>query len=238
VLRVTAPRSARGSLRYRVQVAPARADDTAPGRFIPNHGRVRNRLRGNRVDVVDLYRFDVVTRSDLRLTLDARSSSAFDLVLLNYGGRRLRCACGSSGSQVITMRVRPGRYFAAVRARDGTRGRYALRRLSRTITSAATSVNGVRFGSVAPGASLRVTVDITPAVSGPVTIVVERFDPLAGWQFAAQRKVRAIAGHATLTYRPPRLGRWRFFATFDGTRTASPSVAPVARVLVAEPLRE
>ncbi len=57
-------------------------------------------------------------------------------------GHRIACECGSSGSKEIDRRVRPGRYFAVVRARDGAAGKYALRRLARAITHARMLVDG------------------------------------------------------------------------------------------------
>src|SRR3954453_19217931 len=55
--------SRRTQQRYRLQVARAGSDDTAPGRFVHNHSRLRGALNANHVDVRDLYRFDVVQPS-------------------------------------------------------------------------------------------------------------------------------------------------------------------------------
>ncbi len=62
-LLVTAPRGVRGVQRYHLQVGRALADDTAPGQFLRNFETVRGRVDGQRLDVVDLYRFDVTKRS-------------------------------------------------------------------------------------------------------------------------------------------------------------------------------
>jgi len=231
----------RGAQRYRLQISPALADDTAPGRFIGNYARVRGSLDGRHVDVVDLFRFDVVRRSDLDLRLGAGGDAEFDLVLLDDRGRRVACACYASGDQALRRRLRPGRYFAAVRARGPSAGRYTLTRVSRAITSTRVTINGARSATSTPGASVRIGVDVAPRVPGPVTVVIERFDPLSGWQFARRIRVRSASGRAVIPFRPRSVGRWRVRASFDGTRTASPSETGFrrdARLLVADALRE
>jgi hypothetical protein len=157
-------------------------------------------------------------------------------VLLNDGGRRIS-SLRSEGGAELRRRLGPGRYFAAVRARPGAHGRYALRRVSRTITSTRISIAGGRRQSP-PGAAVTVAVDLTPAVAGPVTVVIERFDPLAGWQFLRRVHIRATAGHAGVGFRPPAPGHYRAQATFEGTAEAAGSASGFARVSVAGPLRQ
>src|SRR5215203_991797 len=94
-LHVEAPRASRAALRYRLRVGPALADDTAPGVRLPNDQAVRGRLTGSELDALDLYRFDVVRRSDLRLRLRTRAD--LELTLLSASGRRL----GSGGAVEI-----------------------------------------------------------------------------------------------------------------------------------------
>jgi hypothetical protein len=237
-IRPVAPRASRGAIPYHVQVAPAGPDDTAPGRFIGNDAVARGTLRGSRIDVVDLYRFDVTSRSRLDLQLRTADSHRFDLRLLSSGGRRLACACGDSGSQQIERRLRPGRYFAAVRARRGDDGSYRLFRLSRTVTRTVVTIDGRRSATAAPGQSVRIAADVAPNAAGPVTFDIERFDPLAGWQFFARRHAPAVSGRASIAFLPPSVGRWRVFARFEGTRRASPSGPSRAALLVAGPLAD
>jgi hypothetical protein len=57
-----------------------------------------------------------------------------------------------------------------------------------------------------------------------VRIVVERFDPLAGWLFADQFALRAAGGRAGTTFRG--LQSWyRATAQFNGTRDAAASAS-------------
>jgi hypothetical protein len=230
---VQASSSRRGAQRYHLQVARAAADDTAPGVFLHNFARVRGAVRGSGVDVVDLYRFDVKTRSTLFASV--ATSGSLDLVLLRDDGTRLACACGEEGGAELHRGLRPGRYFLAVRAVDGSNAKYTLRRASRTITKSKIQVNGKRVAQVAPGTTVRVAVVTSPRVSGPTTITVERFDPLSGWQFV--RRVHVGSGGA-LSFTPPAVGKYRFRGSFDGTRGAAPSNTGVARLTVAGPLVE
>jgi hypothetical protein len=236
-IQVRAPRSRRGALPYHLQVARAGEDDTAPGLQLANDVRVRGALRGSGVDVVDLYRFEVRRPSILDLRLKAGSSSPFNLQLVGEGGRRIACACGSSGGQQIRLKLKPGRYFTAVRSRSGGNGRYTLSRLTRIITKTRVLVNGRRDADVRPGQSVTIGVRVAPDASGPVTVDVERFDPLAGWQFYTRFRRRASGGSASIPFTPPSEGRWRVRATFDGTRIAAPSGPAGAAFTVAEPLQ-
>jgi hypothetical protein len=221
----------RGPQRYHLQVARAGADDAAPGIFLHNFARVRGALRGSGVDVVDLYRFDVTTRSTLFASL--ATSASLDLVLLRDDGRRLACACDGEGNAELHRGLRPGRYFLAVRSEGGSGGRYTLRRASRTITTSKIQVNGKRVAQVSPGTSVHVAVVTKPAVGGPVTITVERFDPLSGWRF-----FKRYHSGGSVTFTPPAVGKYRFSGSFDGTRGAAPSDTGFARLTVAGPLVE
>ena len=213
----------RGPQPYRLQVARAGADDTAPGRELPNYRRVRAGLSGSTIDAVDLYRFSLSRRSALDLRLRHSASGTIRLALLNDRGERL------SSGDAIERRLAPGRYFVAVRTRTGANGRYTLRRVTRTITR-----TGIAFDrrEVGPGDAVRIGVDVTPTAPGPVAITIERFDPLAGWQF--HRRIRTSG--RTIAFLPPSLGRWRARAQFLGTRADAPSESGYARLLVAEPL--
>jgi hypothetical protein len=224
--------SARRAVRYRLMSARARRDDTSPGRFIRNYARVRGRLDATRIDVLDLYRFDVTRRSDLELGLETDQN--FSVTLLTAGGKRL--GRGSDGG--LTRRLKPGRYFAAVRAGRGARGSYRLTRVSRAITRTRALVEGRRRATLPPGATASLSARITPGVPGPVVIIVERFDPVDGWQFSRRFRVRSGSGTATVGYNPPGVGRYRFRAEFLGTRGASPSRSGIAFFRVQGPLQE
>jgi hypothetical protein len=220
-----------GEQRYRLQAAPVGADDTAPGVPLPNLSDVRGSLRGNEVDTLDLYRFSIARRSALELSLRYDGTGAAQVSLLDDGGRRL-----GSGETDLSRRIAPGRYFVAVRTRTGGAGRYVLRRVSRTITSTTTTIDGKRSARSTPGRSVRIAAAVTPGASGPVTFTIERFDPIAGWQFAREIRSTAVDGSAGVSFTPPAEGRWRARAEFTGTRIAAPSASGFATLLMAPPL--
>jgi hypothetical protein len=224
---VTAQQRRRNDQRYHLQVAPARADDTSPGLPLGNYQRARGSLRGSGVDVVDLYRFSLATRSLLRLKV----SGGFRVQLLRDNGARL----GSSDDGVFERRVSKGRYFVAVRALKTASGRYVLQRAARAVTGASITIDGKKSAQAAPGRAVRIAVHVKPAVAGPVRITIERFDPFAGWQFSRRLSVVARGGTAAMAFTPPSVGRWRASAEYRGTRVAAPSETGLARVLVAAP---
>jgi hypothetical protein len=227
-LLVRAPRRSRTPLSYRLRVGHAGPDDSAPGLALANDRRVRGSLEGSELDALDLYRFVLDRKSDVRLRL--RTNADFELLLLDeHGSHR-----GTASSE-LDRRLRAGRYFVAVRAVDGADGRYLLSRLARTITRARTLVNSGRGATVEPGASVRLDLRVTPAVSGRTTLVVERFDPLAGWLFDARLHPRVVNGTASVAFRPSAIGRWRVSGRFEGSRTASASEGGTARFTVRDP---
>ena len=229
-LHVQAPRASRDRIRYRLRAGRAAADDMAPGIRLPNDQRVRGRLQGSELDAVDLYRFSIATRSTVRLTLG--TGAGLELRLLDEEGDRI--AAGLD----LERRLAPGRYFVAVRALDGAGGRYALRRLARVITRSQMRVDGGSSATIAPGGSVGLALEVTPAVDGPATMTVERFDPLAGWLFHSTLRQPARSGRAAVGFRPPAVGRWRVTGSFDGTRRAAPSPGGTVRIHVEEPLED
>jgi hypothetical protein len=212
-IRVVASSSARRPQGYHLEVARAGIDDTAPGVPIHNHRRARGVLRGDRVDAVDLYRFVIAERSRTALTL--RSAQEFSLVLVDDEGHRL-----GRGDEVERT-LRPGTYFVGVRALGSATGGYRLRRDSRVLTHL--GLEALTSGGVA-----RLVATVSPAESGPVRIVVERFDPLVGWLFADQFSLRAVAGRAAAGFSGAQ-GRYRAEAEFLGTRDAASSTARSVR---------
>jgi hypothetical protein len=225
-LHVQAPRAARERIRYRLRVGSAEADDMAPGLRLANDRAVRGGLNGAELDAVDLYRFSIASRSTLRVTV--RTNADFGLELRRDSGGRI-----ASGGTELERRLAPGRYFLAVRARDGASGRYVLRRLARVITRSDMQVSD---STVPPGGAVGLSLSVSPAVDGPTTMVVERFDPLAGWLFHSTLRPAARSGRAAVSFRPPTVGRWRVTGAFDGTRTAAPSEGGTVHVRVEEPL--
>jgi hypothetical protein len=228
---VRAPRASRARIAYRLRAGRAGPDDTAPGIEIANDDRVRGSLRGAELDSLDLYRFSVSRPSDLGVRL--RTTANFQVLLLTDGGRRI-----ASGETEVDRRIAAGRYFIAVRARHGANGGYVLSRLARTITRSEMLADGVRSATVPSGAAVPLSLRVSPTVDGRATMLVERFDPLAGWLFDARLHPRLINGRATVSFRPASVGRWRVTGGFDGTRRSSPSSGGTASFRVTEPVTD
>ncbi|MEA2256279.1 MAG: hypothetical protein QOG35_2324 [Solirubrobacteraceae bacterium] len=226
VLRVSAPSSVRGPQRFHLQVAPADASDTAPGLPLANHARVRGALHASGVDRVDLYRFTVTSRSELKLALSG-TDRPLTLRLRDDRGRRI-----STGDGEISRRLRPGRYFVSVTAPAGVDTRYTLLRSSRTITSARVTIAGAARAGGQLGRTLTVGVRVGPAVAGTARVTVERLDPEFGWQYVRTVDVRVAGGQGSFGLRPPAVGRFRVSARYLGTRDSAPSGSGFALVLV------
>ncbi len=188
--------------------------------------------------ILRLYRFDVTSRSNLQLNLSTGSQRPFNLELLSQGGKQLDCACGDEGDQTLTYTTRPGRYFALVQARDFSAGGFTLIRRSRTITHTTVLFDGARYIQEPPGASVSLQVHVTPGVSGPATVEIDRFDPVAGWQFYKDERVDVADGRGAVSFTPPSTGQWLAQADFLGSRGASPSESGHSRLLSAGPLTD
>ena len=235
---ITAAPSNPGSQRYGLHVAPASSRERAPGIFLANLAHYKGYLRGNVINDVRLFRFDVTQHSDLELFLQAAFNAPFDLKLLNDQGRYLQCNCGSTGEETIRRQISPGRYFVVVDAHDFGWGPFTLYRQSRLITHVNVTFGGGGYEQVSPGAVARLAAHVTPAVDGPVSFRVQYFDPVARWQYYRTYHVRAVHGIAEMPFVAPFVGRWRTFVSYDGTKTASPATGGVAQLLVAGPLTQ
>jgi hypothetical protein len=219
---------------YRLLAGRAGRDDTAPGVFIRNYARRKGSVSSGGLDVLDLYRFDVTKRSNLNLGV--RSNSDIQVRLISAGGRRI--ASSFDTGEIVTQ-LRPGRYFAVVRAARGAGGKYTLTRVSRTITRTRTRLDGKRSETVAPGRTVSVQVAILPGTRGPVVVHEQRYDPVFGWQFVRTYHVRTSSnGTRTIAFHPPDVGRYRFRTDFNGTRGSSPSGSRYATLRVQGPLRQ
>jgi hypothetical protein len=224
------PRLSRSGIqRFHLQVAPAGPAETAPGLSLGNYADAHGRLDGRGVHVLRLYRMDVTSHSNLTLRLNAPQSADFNLQLRNEAGNVIECQCGGSGSQTLQRQMLPGRYYAVVSVRDATAGNYTLVRESRTITATSLSFSSAK---AAAGQGLAIDVKVSPVASGPVTVDIERFDPVFGWQFYAEDHAVVSAGAASVPFTPPAVGRWRADASYAGSRTASPSSVGFSYLLV------
>lgn len=229
-------RASRGQQSYRLQVGPAGPDDLTPGNPLGNGATARGLLEGGRLNKLDVYRFDVRSRSHVVIKLATGKRNGFDLQLLTASGTRIRCACGGRGREEIRKGLRRGRYLIVVRARHRANGSYTLWRRARAITATRLAVNGHRRTRVKEGSAVRIGVKVRPAVAGPVSLIIDRFDPLSGWHFRRRIRTTVRKGTASVRFTPPTSGTWRVYAVYRGTSVSSPSSSRHARIRVVAPL--
>src|SRR5918994_1579521 len=183
---------------YRLLFAPAAPDDLGVGVAVRNRAPIRGSLDPNRLDLQDVYHFDVERRGDVRLEV----TNGLRFQLLTDGGRRL----GSASS--VRRQLDPGRYVVAVTASLGdSRTGYTLTLLIREITSTSLRLAAT---TVEPGSVVSIRTDVANASAGAVEIQIDRFDPLTGWHF--NRLLRSRVGES-VSWTPPAQGRWRLRAT-------------------------
>jgi hypothetical protein len=233
-LLVEAEGSRAGMQPYRLDAAPAGADDTAPGVLLQNGERRRGALAGSHIDVVDLYRFDVEHRSDVTIGFDHSRGLAFEVQLLGADGQRLGRAGSETGGGKLRRQLDEGQYYFALRALHQSAGRYRVGLLVREITTTSVMYNGSPDAVSTLGDSVALQVTVTPqaAAGGVVRLQLDRFDPIEGWQFVRTFTVRVGSGGATVSWRPTAVGRWRIHAVYMGTRAASPSSSGYAYLAV------
>jgi hypothetical protein len=221
--------------RYRLQVARAGRDDTAPGLLIRNGQTRRGSLSGRSIDVLDLYRFDVDHRTDVTARLGLPPKAQFELLLLSSDGELLRCARKPVRVSELRARLDEGEYFIAVRARGQSFGHYRIALLLREITATVALIDEVTDATAELGRAVRLSARVTPdaAIGGGLQFRIDRFDPIEGWQFSRLLNARVGSGGlATVAWSPPAVGRWRVRAIFAGTRAASPSASVYTQLLV------
>jgi hypothetical protein len=226
---ITPRLSHRGVQRFHLQIAPAGPAETAPGLALGNYAHAHGYLSGRSVRVLRLYRMEVRSHSNLTLELTAPQSAEFKLQLRNQNGDVIECDCEGSGSQTLQHQLQPGTYYAVVSVRNGSSGNFTLVRESRTITATSISFTSAK---ATPGQGLGIDVKVSPAESGPVSIEIERFDPVFGWQFYRGVNAFVSDGLASVPFTPPAVGQWRAKATYEGSSVASPSAVGYSYLLV------
>ncbi len=92
--------------------------------------------------------------------------------------------------------------------------------------------------ALAPFGTQQIVVRTRPAIDGPVAVVVQQLDPLAGWQYVRTLRGRMIGGLAAIPFAAPTIGHWRATAEYEGTRGRAPSVTGFAEFRVVGPLHE
>ncbi|HEY6961536.1 MAG TPA: hypothetical protein VI408_06560 [Gaiellaceae bacterium] len=220
---------------YTVWFAAAGPDDVGPGLPMANGASYRGAVNGASIDVQDLYRFDVLSRSDvdLHLHVTGRGTVRPTLLTENRPSIAIRPI-----RDLFRVRLDPGRYYVRLAAEDRGAARYRLGLLIREITVTTVTVNGERKASIDTAQPVTLTAHVNPAsaTGGIVRIQVNYHDPLQGWVFVQQFRPRVAGTEATVRFVPRRVGQYSVRAAFFGNHAASPSETDrAARLFVGFP---
>jgi hypothetical protein len=246
-LRILPDKTYRGTQAYRLAVAAAERDDTAPGVFLQSGQRLTGSLSPRTIDTLDLYRFVVPRPGVLAVDLDDGAKAVLDLLVVTEDGKTVQCKCDQQGPFKLRLRLLPEHYYVAVRAKSGPALSYRMLFFVRDITSTGLLANGLEHVQVAPGQALPIVATARTslggsafgAAGGVMRFQFDRLDPFVGWNFVESAPVPVGAdGSALLTWTPPSPGRWRAHAVFFGTAKASPSSSGYVFVDVEEPLEQ
>jgi hypothetical protein len=224
-IRVTAQTNTDAIVSYRLQAAPAGPDDQGPGVPLADGQTRTGSVTGRGVDVVDLYRFQILHPSVVRIGL--ASGAALSLTLTSLSGSQL--AATQAGTDLVKT-FGAGTYLATVKAPGHVAGSYRLSLLVRAVTKTTLTVGRARHVTIPVGQSVVLTTSTSPApTGGQVAIRLDYDDPLSGWVF---RKLWEVAPQASVTFTPPSVGTWRVIASFRGTRSSNPSRSDYTTIVV------
>ena len=224
---------------YRLEVARAGPDDTAPGIHVDNGQTITGSLFAHGVDVVDMYRFGVPRTNQLTtVELRQQANVGFDLLVANETGARLAAIRQGRGLQVLRLHIPAGHYYAIVRSRGTNGGRYALQIRVRDVTATKIDASGSPYVESPPQIPVPLTVHVTSAShGGRVVIEIDHFDPIAGWHFATTvTGMVGATGTFTTAWLPPSVGQFRARARFVANPYSSFSESGYVHLHVVEPL--
>jgi hypothetical protein len=224
---------------YRLEVATAGEDDTAPGVKLANGEYVSASLDGGAIDALDLYRFGVPRENQLTtIALTQKPNVGFDLLVLDETGKQIASVLTGRGRQELRLHVAAGRYYTGVRARGARGGDYGLQIRVRDVTATAINAAGTQFAEVPAAQTVPLTAQVTSASHGGRVIVeIDHYDPLVGWHFASSLVGEVDAsGTYVAQWTPASVGHWRSRARFVANPYSSFSQSGYVRIHVIEPL--
>ena len=238
--RVVADGDNRDRQPYRLHVAPAEADDVAPGLPLSTGAVVSGSLSGRGIDLVDLYRFGAAELSVFRAQLTKPPRARFTVKVLTLTGETVSVhEHGAVDNRKIVLRKKlpHGHYYLAVQSEDRSGGPYRLELSVQGVTRTGLLVNGASSLETDAGRALALSASVVPSGSGgSVRFQFDRDDPLTGWHFVETKDVPIGGGFVTTSWTPPTVGYWRVRARFLGTIRAAPSGSDYVRVMVSDPL--
>jgi hypothetical protein len=192
-----------GRVPYRLELARANRDDTAPGLKLPVGVWRDGTLEPGGVDQLDMYRFTLSARSDITVELGRPSARNVSLLLVRENGKSI------AAGRAVRRPLAPGTYFAIVNAPAGTE-RAAYRVRLRVRAQSILAAVGVERGHAALGTPVVLAAAIGKPFGRVASLEIDRFDPLNGWLYARTYRLPvAPDGTASLHWRPPTAGMYR-----------------------------
>ncbi|HEX3057072.1 MAG TPA: hypothetical protein VHP82_13140 [Gaiellaceae bacterium] len=211
-----------GRLPYRLQIAPARPDDTAPGLNLEAGVWRTGRLHPAGTDQLDMYRFVVSVPSDVIVELGRPRRRDVSLLLLRATGKSL------AAGRAIRRPLRAGTYYVVVSAPTGSRTT-DYRLIVRERGVSVLTVPELQKGHVTLGTPLTLSALIGQPAGRKAKLEIDRFDPLNGWLFLHTYRL-PVDSHdtAALTWRPTHVGTYR-------VRVTAPSRSSYVYITVEDP---
>lgn len=211
-----------GRIPYRLEVAPARPDDTAPGLRLPVGVWRTGRLHPVQTDQLDMYRFGVQMPSDVTVELGRPWHKGVSLLLLRSTGKSL------AAGRAIRRPLRAGTYFVVVSAPTGSRTtEYRLIARERGVSTL--TVPELQDRHAPLGLPLTLSAVIGKPHGRVSMLEIDRFDPLNGWLFLGTFRMTVGADDAaSFTWRPKYVGTYR-------ARVIAPSRSRYAYMTIDEP---
>jgi hypothetical protein len=161
---------ASGRVPYRLQVAPAQRDDTAPGVKLATGAWRDGRLDPVGTDQLDMYRFVVSERSDVTIVLGMPWSATVTLQLLRDIGDSV------AAGHAIRRPLGPGTYYVVVQAPAGSAPvRYRLLLRERGVSTLKTPVP--QSGTTQLGVPVPFTATIGKPAGHVAELEIDRYDP-------------------------------------------------------------
>lgn len=195
---------AAGRVPYRLQVAPAQPDDTAPGLKLLAGAWHAGRLDPTATDQLDMYRFVLGSRTDVTVELGRPSPRNVSVLLLRDTGNSI--AAGRS----IRRALNAGTYFAVVRARPGTPALgYRLLLRERGVSTLSEAGAGLHEGHAALGSTVTLSATIGKPVGRVETLEIDRLDPIEGWLFLRTYRLPVVGATASFRWQLARVGIYR-----------------------------
>jgi hypothetical protein len=212
-----------GRVPYRIEVSRAQPDDTAPGLALPVGVWHSGRLHPSQADQLDMYRFVLADRSDVTLRLARPWPHNVSLQLLRDSGKSL------DRGHAIRRPLAPGTYYVVVSAPTGGH-MVGYRLMLRKHGVSTLSIPELQKRHAALGIPLTLSAVIGRPTGRVATVEIDRLDPLQGWLFLRDVRMRvALDASASVTWTPSSVGIYRVRVTApsrSGYVTFSVAVPP------------